>query len=122
MNADERRFLELNLRVMLRRLENSNGRTQQGPDAVKETTALRSEICEAAVLSSEVGQMERELEMFLASSEVQNQLREALFVRSDLECFKKAADSIRLKVRAVTAVYQSHVGGERNGEKNIIAA
>ena len=137
MNADERRFLELNLRVMLRRLENSNGRTQQGPDAVKETTALRSEICEAAVLylrdviftgvsglylSSEVGQMERELEMFLASSEVQKQLREALFVRSDLECFKKAADSIRLKVRAVTAVYQSHVGGERNGEKNIIAA
>ena len=128
MNPNERHFLELNLRVMLRRLRNSCRPEKQGPGAADAASALHREICEAAVLylrdvifvgvsgmylSSEVAQLECELENLLASSGVQKQLREFLFVRPDLESFKNTADGIRLKVEAVAAAYQSHVGGRK---------
>lgn len=120
MTANERRFLELELKVWLRKMK----REKVSRSGKREYTDWHREIEETAsayfydivysgqggyVLASEKSRLIAELQKTVTRMKVKEKLHRALFVEMDLERVKDLAYGLRGQVETIMTVYKSHV-------------
>ena len=120
MTANERHFLELMLRIWLRKLKREkNGSVGQRPqnDWYREIADTAKEyLCDVVysgqggyVLASEESRLIAELQQAVIRAKVKEQLHQALFVDMDIEKVRNLADGLRGQVETIMMEYKSHV-------------
>lgn len=126
MTANEQRFLELELKVLLNRLRKNR---EMVPEEELKTTyrkaydTLRSEISRKAVgymkeliftgasgvyLQGEIPKMIKALEAIVNAPVMNQRMQEALFKEMDMEQMKRLALEIKRQVEPLLTEYQKH--------------
>lgn len=125
MTENERRFVELELKVWLRKLKREKAgtarqRRQSGWYREIENTA-KAYFCDVVysgqggyVLASEKSRMFAELQQTVSHAQVKERLHKALFVDMDMEKVRDLAHELRGQVETIIMEYKSHV--ERGNE------
>lgn len=125
MTENERRFVELELEVWLRKLKREKaGSARRGRQCswyreIEDTA--KDYLCDLVysgqggyVLASERTRMIAELQNVVRRARVNDRLHQALFVDTDIEKVRDLARELRSQVEAVMMEYKSHV--ERGNE------
>lgn len=125
MTANERRFVELELRVWIGKLK----REKAGPARRRRQSGWYREIEKTAkdylydvvysgqggyVLASEKSRMFAELQQAVSQADIKERLHKALFVDMDIEKVRDLAYELRGQVETIMMEYKSHV--ERGNE------
>lgn len=126
MTANEQRFLELELKVLLNRLRKNR---EMVPEEELKTTyrkaydTLRSEISRKAVgymkeliftgasgvyLQGEIPKMIKALEAIVNAPVMNQRMQEALFKEMDMEQVKRLAQELKRQVEPLLTEYQKH--------------
>lgn len=126
MTANEQRFLELELKVLLNRLRKNR---EMVPEEELKTTyrkaydTLRAEIRKKAVgymkeliftgasgvyLQRDIPKMLKALEAIVNAPVMNQRMQEALFKEMDMEQVKQLAQELKLQVEPILTEYQKH--------------